>query len=326
MNLLTIKEAIIRINTLSKNSVPFLFLINYDMTENYVLTKEELINTGIYFRFGNFSEYDLEPIMQKNFLFDKIPIDFDTYSNAFDYVQSELLKGNSYLVNLTFPSKVYFYESLLDIYRISNAKYKLYFKDRFVVFSPESFIQIHNNIISTYPMKGTINANIPNAEKIILSNVKEMAEHVTIVDLLRNDLSIVSKNVRVDKFRFVDHIKTNTNGILQVSSKISGILRTNFKNELGDIIFSLLPAGSITGAPKKKTIEIIKNAEIDNRGFYTGIMGWFDGNNLDSAVMIRFIEKNNENYLFRSGGGITHLSEKFSEYNELVDKIYVPLY
>jgi len=95
---------------------------------------------------------------------------------------------------------------------------------------------------------------------------------------------------------------------------------------LGDILFSLLPAGSISGAPKAKTLEIINQAEGYNRGFYTGICGWFDGENFDSAVMIRFIEQNGENLIFKSGGGITAQSELTKEYEELIQKVYVPIY
>jgi len=95
---------------------------------------------------------------------------------------------------------------------------------------------------------------------------------------------------------------------------------------LGEIILKLLPAGSISGAPKKKTVEIIKDIETEKRGYYTGIFGHFDGKNLDSCVMIRFIEKNNDRLYYRSGGGITIYSDPEKEYKELMDKIYVPIY
>ena len=86
---------------------------------------------------------------------------------------------------------------------------------------------------------------------------------------------------------------------------------------------TLLPAGSILGAPKSKTLEIILKAENYDRGFYTGVSGWFDGQNLDSCVMIRFIEKENGKLFFKSGGGITHLSKFADEYTEMQNKIYV---
>ena len=83
-------------------------------------------------------------------------------------------------------------------------------------------------------------------------------------------------------------LHTNRGDILQTSSEIQGVLPADFYPQLGTLLFRLLPAGSITGAPKKKTTEIIQQAETYERGFYTGIMGYFDGENLDSAVMILF--------------------------------------
>jgi para-aminobenzoate synthetase component 1 len=86
-----------------------------------------------------------------------------------------------------------------------------------------------------------------------------------------------------------------------------------------------LPAGSVTGAPKAKTVEIIKAAEQEPRGFYTGILGIFDGKQLDSGVMIRFIEKVDGRFFYRSGGGITTQSDCKAEYEEAINKIYVPV-
>ena len=172
-------------------------------------------------------------------------------------------------------------------------------------------------------MKGTIDSSYRNAKEILRDDEKEISEHYTIVDLLRNDLSIVAKNVKVDKFRYFEKIKTNNKSLYQTSSKISGDLAENYK--LGDILNKMLPAGSITGAPKSKTIEIINEVEDDKRGYYTGIFGVFDGKKFQSAVMIRFVENINGKMYYRSGGGITYLSNCEDEYNELINKIYVPI-
>ena len=112
---------------------------------------------------------------------------------------------------------------------------------------------------------------------------------------------------------------------MQVSSEIIGDLENDYHKRLGDILAALLPAGSVTGAPKKSTVEIIKKVENYERGYYTGIFGYFDGVNLDSAVMIRFIEKNNDKLFFKSGGGITIYSNVEQEYNELLEKVYAPI-
>ena len=159
-----------------------------------------------------------------------------------------------------------------------------------------------------------------------MNDPKEAAEHATIVDLIRNDLSMVANQVSVSRYRYIDTLRTNQGSILQTSSEIQGVLPNDYQAHLGDIIFKLLPAGSITGAPKKKTMQIIQEAERYDRGFYTGIMGYFDGENLDSAVMIRFVEQEGERMFFKSGGGITCQSDVESEYNEMKQKVYVPIY
>jgi para-aminobenzoate synthetase component 1 len=105
----------------------------------------------------------------------------------------------------------------------------------------------------------------------------------------------------------------------------------DWKNKIGDWFFELLPAGSISGAPKGKTLEIIRDAENDlhqngQRNYYTGVFGLFDGEIFTSAVMIRFIEKNEYGLVYKSGGGITSRSDAKKEYEELNQKIYVPVF
>ena len=172
-------------------------------------------------------------------------------------------------------------------------------------------------------MKGTIDATIKNAQQLLEDNKKEKAEHATIVDLLRNDLSAFAKKVRVEKYRYYEVIKANNKKIGQMSSEISGELPVDYRSRIGDIIYHLTPAGSISGAPKPKTLELIKEIEQEDRGFYTGIAGYFDGNNLDSCVLIRYLEKDGT---YRCGGGVTSKSKLKVEYEELIQKMYVPIY
>ena len=139
-------------------------------------------------------------------------------------------------------------------------------------------------------------------------------------------MSMVAEQVSVSRYRYIDKLQTNQGSILQTSSEIQGVLPDDYLTNLGSIIFRLLPAGSITGAPKKKTMQIIKEAETYDRGFYTGIMGYFDGKDLDSAVMIRFVEQEGGKMYFKSGGGITSQSDVENEYNEMKQKVYVPIY
>jgi len=253
------------------------------------------------------------------------PVDFEIYRRAFDKVSWHLKRGDTYLINLTFATELQTELSLDDIFLRSLATYKILFADDFVVFSPEPFISIRNGVIRSNPMKGTIDASIPDAEAKLLSDPKEFFEHNTIVDLIRNDLSMIASSVKVERFRYIEKIRTNRKDLLQMSSEISGIMPQGYLSHLGEDIFTLLPAGSVSGAPKEKTVQIIKEAEADGRGFYTGVFGYFNGRDLSSAVMIRFIEKADGVLKFRSGGGITALSDCESEYNELIDKVYVPL-
>ena len=309
------------LNDLGKKRVPTFFVINFDLSDFYISPIDK-IDKDIFYEIESNKKHSKKNSI--NYTFEAIK--FKKYKVAFDKVIQNIKYGNSYLLNLTFPSKLYIDKELKEIYQISDARYKLYFKDRFVCFSPEKFIEIKNNKIYTFPMKGTIDANIKDAKEKILNNKKEMAEHVMVIDLLRNDLNIVSKNVRVEKFRYVEKIKAGSRELLQVSSKISGKLEKDWQDRLGTILVSLLPAGSITGTPKKKTVEIIKEIEGYDRGYFTGIFGIFDGENVKSAVMIRFIEKIDGKLYYKSGGGITIDSDVKSEYKELKEKIYVPIF
>lgn len=321
-------KAILRMNEYGKRALSFLFIIDYKAENAIVLTDDEIDSANILFQFENAGNTlkTTASVDSTGISFQKEPISKENYLRKFNYIKSEIYKGNSFLTNLTQPTPIRTNLSLSEIFHLSNARYKLWLKDWFVVFSPEIFVKIKDGIISSYPMKGTIDANLPDAENMILNNEKEKAEHATIVDLIRNDLSIVADNVEVKRFRYVEKIQTNQTDLLQVSSHIEGKLPENYKENLGEIIFKLLPAGSICGAPKPKTLEIIAQAEAYERGFYTGICGYFDGVNLDSGVMIRFIEQSDNKYVFKSGGGITFLSDGEEEYNELIQKVYVSIY
>ena len=126
-------------------------------------------------------------------------------------------------------------------------------------------------------MKGTISASLPDAASILLNNQKEIDEHHKVVNLLSDDLKKVAIEVHTTKFRYIDVIEKSTGNLLQTSSEIVGNLPENWQSHLGDIFSDLLPGGSISGAPKEKTLSIIEQAETYDRGFYTGIAGIFDG-------------------------------------------------
>lgn len=304
--------------------IPYFFLIDFEMKNPMVCKLDEAEANGILYNIKGKTNADEKVQIPKPEL-TYTAIDKENYFKKIDTVIEELKNGNSFLLNLTFPTPINCNLSLKEIFYASHAPYKLFMKDRFVVFSPESFIQISHNRISTFPMKGTIDANIPDADQILINNQKEAWEHHTIVDLMRNDLSLIAEKVSVERFRYIDKIKTHKGEILQTSSAISGNLNEGWENNFGENLLKLLPAGSISGAPKKKTVEIIQSVEDVPRGYYTGIFGLFDGENLDSAVAIRFVEKQNQQLYFKSGGGITANSDPQKEYDELIQKIYLPI-
>ena len=322
MNWLNREEGFNEINTLGQNKKPFLFIISYDKTKIFAQPLNKL-DDNIFYKLEDWRNYPVEK-RTKNFTFSKFPVDFSTYTKAMNKVLEEIRSGNTYLLNLTFRTPVSSNFTLKEIFTYARAKFKLYYKDEFICFSPERFVEIEGNTIATYPMKGTIDANFPQAKKTILENEKEMAEHVMIVDLMRNDLGIIGSDIKVEKFRYVEKIKAGKKELLQVSSKITAKLPSHWKDNLGELFQNLLPAGSISGTPKKSTINIINHSENYDRGFYTGVFGVFDGESLRSGVMIRFIEKEEEQLYYKSGGGITIDSDSKSEYEELIDKIYLP--
>lgn len=311
---------------LSLKKVPFFFMVDFLLEKVEVFQENEIEEESLLIDFQNFKNMKTTEAENAEIELKILSESAEIYRKGFDFVQENLRQGNSYLTNYTMKSEIAINLTLKEIFYHSKAKYKVWYNDEFVFFSPETFVEIIDGQIYTHPMKGTIEASIENAVEILKNDVKEKAEHFTVVDLLRNDLSMVADEVQVDEFQRIDFIKTQQKDLYAMSSKISGKLKPEFQNKIGTVMKTLLPAGSILGAPKPKTLEIIAEAENYDRGFYTGVCGWFDGENLDSCVMIRFIEKENGKLFFKSGGGITHLSKFADEYKEMKNKIYVPIH
>jgi len=307
-----------KIDRLCAAGTPFLVITNFEATAIRCYTPDELETLDISFTFeGSGKEHST--------LLAASPVTFTSYRDKLLQVQAYIRKGETYLLNLTQPTPIDIgKKSFHEIYMLANAPYKLRYQDKFVCFSPEKFIDIIDDRILTYPMKGTIDASVENARQRILDDTKEMAEHVMIVDLLRNDLGIVANDIRVDRFRYITQIQAGNKQLLQVSSQISGKLPKNWRQNFSSILQALLPAGSISGTPKKRTVEIIQTIENYKRDFFSGIFGYFDGKNFTSAVMIRFIENQGDKVVYKSGGGITIDSDAKKEYREMVSKIYIP--
>lgn len=345
------QEIIDKINRLASQDESFLFVINYQGDKAFIRQLSDINPEECLFDFegrGNLSHAWKETLKAETSetTWQIEPPLYEDYERSFNIVKSNIMAGNSYLTNLTNRVPVSCNLSLEEIFHRAKGKYKLLLRRKrtqaedkahlkeenieenltpFVCFSPETFVRIKGGRIYSYPMKGTLDASLPNAEKLLMEDRKEAAEHATIVDLIRNDLSRVAEDVRVDKYRYVDVLHTNKGDILQTSSEISGRLPEDYPHHLGEILDALLPAGSITGAPKDKTMQIIQEAEGYDRGFYTGIMGIYDQGELNSAVMIRFIEEDEDRMYFKAGGGITSKSDCRREYEEVIQKIYLPI-
>ena len=313
-------------NNLAMQGVPFLFIIDYEGKHAVVEPENEVDANELKYCFngrGNATqtaypankdiEWGIEPPTEAE------------YQHGFNIVRNAMLAGNSYLANLTCRIGLRTNLSLPDLYNAAEARYRLWMKDKLVCFSPETFVKIAQGEISSYPMKGTAEDVSPSSAEQLLANEKEAAEHATIVDLIRNDLSMVANDVHVERYRYVERLNTHRGPLLQTSSEIRGRLMPHLMQRPGDVIFSQLPAGSITGAPKKKTVEVIAEAENYRRDFYTGVMGRWDNGELDSAVMIRFIDQCHGKLFFKAGGGITAKSNWKDEYHEVIEKVYAPI-
>ena len=306
---------------MGKSNNPFLFFVDYKAESGWIGTPSEAQALGIKYEIGSnkiAAKSESKPI------FNKTPISESSYLDKFNQVQRAIQRGDSFLINLTAPTQIETNLSIEEIYLIAQARYKLLVPEFFTVFSPECFIQIEENKIKSFPMKGTLAVANHSSPDNLINDVKEQAEHATIVDLIRNDLSQVAFPIQVEKYKFIDQVKTHEGDLWQMSSLISGELLDEYKGHFGKVLTQLLPAGSISGAPKTSTLKIINEVEDYPRGFYTGIMGLFDGHLFDSGVMIRYIETSENKMTYKSGGGITVFSDAKKEYQELIQKVYLP--
>lgn len=319
-------EATLLLNKYGEERTPFNFYCDF-LGERWCIERIDRVQDDpFHLEISSEVKNHKSPNRNQKSVLEKFPVPYQEFKSAFDKVLHQLNIGNSFLTNLTFQTPVATSLSLEEIFKRSTAKYKLLAPNQFVVFSPETFVKTKNNWIFSCPMKGTIDAALPNAQKEILNDPKETAEHITIVDLIRNDLSQVADQVTVSKFRYVDEIRTDGKNLLQISSEVKGLLETGWQAQMGEILSKLLPAGSISGAPKPETLKIIKSTESYDRDFYTGICGHFNGEDLDTGVMIRFIKLDQGQHYYCSGGGITSFSNSEKEYQEMIDKIYIPLH
>lgn len=256
-------------------------------------------------------------------------MDKDYYCKSFKRIKHYLLEGDSYQVNLAqrFSAACqgnpwFAYQRLRDINPAPFAAYLNLPGVKVLSSSPERFLKVTQREIETKPIKGTRprNQNLHADQQLInelLNSKKDRAENVMIVDLLRNDISknCVTGSVKVPKLFDVESFAT----VHHLVSTVSGTLSKG--QHALDLLRNCFPGGSITGAPKIRSMEIIEELEPNRRGIYCGAIGYigFDGN-MDTNIAIRTLIHSDDTIRFWAGGGIVNDSEMEAEYQESYDK------
>lgn len=257
-------------------------------------------------------------------------VNFCEYSNAIKKIKEEIAKGNTYEVNYTYDFDVPFDGDELDLFNFLLSKqktpYNFYIKNQYdtvLSFSPELFFEMQNNHILTKPMKGTIHRGKDKKEdknliEFLKNDIKNRAENVMIVDLLRNDLGRIAKvgTVNVSKLFEIETHKT----LHQMTSQIEADLKKN--TTFFDIFKAIFPCGSITGAPKISTMKVISDVEKGERNIYCGAIGMISPKETVFSVPIRILQKTNEqnNFKYRVGGAIVWDSNAQDEWEETLTK------
>jgi len=250
----------------------------------------------------------------------------EEYNLAIKKIKEYLEGGLTYQVNFTFKVKFNFFGDFLDFYLdLRKAQPTSYLSlidtfDRIILsFSPELFFRKKQNKIVVRPMKGTVKKGLLSREdernrKYLKKSRKTQAENIMIVDLLRNDLGKIAEKVKVREIFEIENYRT----LYQMTSTIEADLK---KKKIKDIFYSLFPSGSVTGAPKIKTMQLIKGLEKEPRKIYTGCIGYFSPQGkfcFNVAIRTILLEKNKGE--LGVGGGIVYDSLDKTEYKEALLK------
>ena len=259
-------------NRLGLSGRPFIFVVDYKQEQVWVAEPEEVEPREVLYDLNGVTNVTskAETFPEKYVEWETNPVSFETYSRSFRTVIEHIYAGNSYLVNLTCATPVRTNLTLKEIFYLSHAPYKLWVKERFVVFSPEIFVRIEDGFIYSYPMKGTIDASLPNARERILADKKEEAEHATIVDLIRNDLSQVASEVTVSRYRYIDELKTNRGRLLQVRKLVVSYRKTG-KPHWETYCSGCCPQGLSPELPRKRRWRLSGKLKHTNGDFIPGL-------------------------------------------------------
>lgn len=265
------------------------------------------------------------------------PIAFNMETNYLDYtkkiaaIKSEIASGNTYQLNYTIrlqgdlPDDFSAQATYQALQQAGKANYTALLSTtdfQIISTSPELFFKWEGNLLTTRPMKGTVRRGVTKeadqaAHDWLLNDPKNRAENVMIVDLLRNDLGMITQpgSVRVPKLMNLEPYPT----VWQMTSTVTA--KTSPETSLTNVFKALFPCGSITGAPKARTMEIISQLEDSARGVYCGAIGFLEPNgNAIFNVPIRTISITNNKATYGVGGGIVWDSDAESEFSEIQAK------
>lgn len=253
----------------------------------------------------------------------------EEYCNMVKKAKEHIYEGDIFQIVLSNRLEAPYEGSLLNTYRIlrtmNPSPYMFYFSGSDMEVagaSPETLVKLENGILHTFPLAGTRKRGKTEAEdkaleEEMLADPKELAEHNMLVDLGRNDIGKISKfgSVSVEKYHCVEKFSH----VMHIGSTVRGELAPG-KDAL-DAIDSILPAGTLSGAPKIKACQLINDLENNKRGIYGGAIGYIDfTGNLDTCIAIRIAYKKNGKVFIRSGAGIVSDSVPEKEYEECINK------
>jgi len=253
---------------------------------------------------------------------------FEDYARSFSRIKDYILAGDCYQVNLTqrFEADLPTDFQVSDFYLAQQTQRKnpyacfmrINARQHLLSFSPEQFIASDAGNVQTKPIKGTLPSQPDSNEQVLANSLKDRAENLMIVDLLRNDLSKVCQlnSVRVPELFKVEKHKH----IFHMVSTITGKLKQSISPY--EALIHCFPGGSITGAPKKRAMEVIHELEQHPRDAYCGsFFMWSDSGNFDSSILIRTIVHHHNKLYCWAGGGIVADSEVEKEYQESLEKV-----
>lgn len=257
-------------------------------------------------------------------LFDK-----DVYCKMVEKAKKHIYEGDIFQIVLSNRLSAPFEGSLLNTYRIlrtlNPSPYMFYFSGMDVEIagaSPETLVKLEDGVLHTFPLAGTRprgkNDDEDKAlETELLADEKELAEHNMLVDLGRNDLGKISSfgSVKVEKYMSIERYSH----VMHIGSTVRSEIREEY--DALDAVSAVLPAGTLSGAPKIRACQLIAELENNKRGIYGGAIGYIDfTGNLDTCIAIRIAYKKNGKVFIRSGAGIVADSIPENEYNECINK------